>query len=100
MVFNLIKNALEATNPGGTVELSCIKRGNEIEYIVKSENVIPPDIQPLIFSRTFSTKGKGRGIGTYSIKLLTDKYLKGRISFESNEKIGTIFHAVYPITLL
>ncbi len=100
VVFNLLKNALEATSSGGTVELSCVKRGNEIEYIVKSENVIPPDIQPLIFSRTFSTKGKGRGIGTYSIKLLTDKYLKGKISFESNEEIGTVFHAVYPITLL
>ncbi len=100
VVFNLFKNALEATNPGGTIELSCIKRGSEIEYVVKGDNVIPPDIQPLIFSRTFSTKGKGRGIGTYSIKLLTDKYLKGRISFESNEKIGTVFHAVYPVSLL
>ncbi len=99
VVFNLFKNALEATKPGGKVELSCIKQGSEIEYIVKGDNVIPPEIQPLIFSRAFSTKGKGRGIGTYSIKLLTDKYLKGRIYFESNEMTGTVFHAVYPIAI-
>ncbi len=100
VIFNLFKNAIEATRPGGIIELACIGRNNEIEFTVKSENVIPRDIQPLIFNNSFSTKGKGRGIGTYSIKLLTDKYLGGKVSFESNEQIGTVFHAVYPVSLI
>ncbi len=44
-----------------------------------------------MFNRTFSTKGEGRGIGTYSIKLLTENYLKGTVSFVSNESKGTVF---------
>lgn len=44
-----------------------------------------------IFQRSFSTKGKGRGIGTYSVRLLSENYLKGNISFVSNEYEGTIF---------
>jgi sensor histidine kinase regulating citrate/malate metabolism len=53
-----------------------------------------------IFKKTFSTKGSGRGLGTYSAKLLTEKFLKGRMYFESNADIGTIFYAVYPLTFL
>jgi sensor histidine kinase regulating citrate/malate metabolism len=44
-----------------------------------------------LFQRSFSTKGNGRGIGTYSIKLLTENYLKGKVSFFSNEEEGTVF---------
>jgi sensor histidine kinase regulating citrate/malate metabolism len=48
-------------------------------------------VQLQIFKRSFSTKGKGRGLGTYSIKLLTENYLDGNAGFESREDIGTIF---------
>jgi sensor histidine kinase regulating citrate/malate metabolism len=58
---------------------------------VKNDQVIPEDIQKQLFQRSFSTKGTGRGIGTYSIKLLTENYLKGKVSFVSNETDGTVF---------
>jgi signal transduction histidine kinase len=45
-----------------------------------------------VFQRSFSTKGTGRGLGTYSIKLLTERYLGGRVWFESAEGQGTTFH--------
>lgn len=38
---------------------------------------LPLLVQLQIFNRSFSTKGKGRGTGTYSMKLLTKRYLKG-----------------------
>jgi sensor histidine kinase regulating citrate/malate metabolism len=44
-----------------------------------------------IFQRSFSTKDRNRGIGTYSVKLVTENYLKGKVSFISNEAEGTIF---------
>jgi sensor histidine kinase regulating citrate/malate metabolism len=52
---------------------------------------MPVDVQLQIFQRSFSTKGNGRGIGTYSIKLLTEQYLNGKVSFVSNESEGTRF---------
>lgn len=42
----------------------------------------------------FSTKSQNHGIGTYSIRLLTENYLKGKVSFISNENDGTIFSVV------
>jgi sensor histidine kinase regulating citrate/malate metabolism len=44
-----------------------------------------------LFQRSFSTKGQSRGIGSYSIKLLTENYLKGKVSFISNENDRTVF---------
>jgi sensor histidine kinase regulating citrate/malate metabolism len=58
--------------------------------------VMPPAIQLQVFSRSFSTKGSGRGLGTYSIKLISEKYLHGQVSFVSNEKEGTRFTVRYP----
>ena len=44
-----------------------------------------------MFQRSFSTKGAGRGLGTYSIKLLGEKYLNGKVGFISEQGRGTIF---------
>mgnify|MGYP006293419399 CR=1 len=38
----------------------------------------------LLFKRSFSTKGVGRGIGTYSMKLFGEKYLKGKVDFKNS----------------
>lgn len=50
-----------------------------------------------IFNRSFSTKSTGRGLGTYSMKYLTEKYLRGEMSFTSVEGEGTTFLARYPL---
>ena len=48
-------------------------------------------------NRSFSTKAKkGRGIGTYSVKLLIENYLRGRVSFISNEEEQTKFIVEIP----
>ena len=49
-----------------------------------------------IFQRSFSTKGPGRGLGTYSVKLFTEQYLKGKVGFESLEGKGTTFFVSLP----
>jgi sensor histidine kinase regulating citrate/malate metabolism len=67
-----------------------------IEFQVTNPTFIPKEIQLQIFQRSFSTKGENRGIGTYSIKLLTERYLKVRISFTSLDEKGTSFYARYP----
>jgi K+-sensing histidine kinase KdpD len=91
VIINLLKNAFEATPVEGTVVSGVESKGSKVRFWVKNDQVIPEDVQMQIFQRSFSTKGSGRGIGTYSIRLLTENYLKGNVSFISNEKDGTIF---------
>lgn len=96
---NMLKNALEASDSGETVKVSCRKKDNRIEFDMNNPKIIPRDIGLQIFNRSFSTKGKGRGIGTYSMKMLSEKYLNGSVRFESNDLNGTTFTASYPINL-
>ena len=97
---NLTKNALEATEAGETVTLSAAEEGDDIAFTVHNPAVMPPDIQKQIFQRSFSTKGgTGRGIGTHSVKLLTERYLKGTVSFTSQESAGTEFCVTIPVSL-
>ena len=60
-------------------------------------SVMPRDIQLQVFQRSFSTKGSGRGLGTYSVRLFTEKYLGGSISFRSAEGEGTTFRVTLPL---
>jgi K+-sensing histidine kinase KdpD len=91
VIINLIKNALEATQQTESVIVGIKDKVNKISFWVKNNTVIPMDVQMQMFQRSFSTKGQGRGIGTYSIRLLSENYLKGKVSFISNETLGTVF---------
>jgi hypothetical protein len=95
---NMIKNALEASQPGDTVTLSCTDAGSDIRFAVHNPTYMPNQVQLQVFNRSFSTKGIGRGLGTYSMKLLSERYLGGRVCFETSRVIGTTFYADYPMT--
>lgn len=92
ILLNMLTNAFEATTPGGQVKLSLEEAENGTTFIVWNEAEIPPELQPRIFQRHFSTKeGQGRGLGTYSMKLFGEKILKGKVDFSSSKEEGTIF---------
>jgi len=91
VIINLLKNALEATEVTGTVLAGIENNEDKVTFWVKNDQVMPEDAQKQLFQRSFSTKGSGRGIGTYSIRLITENYLKGKVSFISNETEGTVF---------
>lgn len=97
VIGNMTKNALEASSRGQTVTLGVQKIGSYLIFRVHNPNHIPKDIQLQIFQRSFSTKGADRGLGTYSIKLLSERYLRGLVSFTSVEEEGTTFMARFPI---
>lgn len=94
---NLVKNALESTPWGGTVTLSSRDDGENVVFSVNNPGVMPHDVQLQLFRRSFSTKGgEGRGMGTYSVKLFGERYLKGKIDFTSREPEGTTFTFTLP----
>lgn len=94
---NMVKNALEASGEDETITLGCVAGNDEVEFQVHNPHFIPRETQERIFRFSFTTKGKGRGIGTYSMKLLCEKYLKGQVYFHSSEDKGTTFTARVPL---
>lgn len=87
----LLLNALEATPPGGTVTLGANPSGAEVEFSVHNGGEMPRAVRLQLFNRSFSTKGPGRGHDTYYVKLVTERYLGGRVSFHSDASQGTTF---------
>ena len=87
----MIKNALEATPAEGKVTVDCNFAPEAVIIRVHNPGHMPKDVQQQVFQRSFSTKGTGRGLGTYSMKLLGEKFLNGKVSFESTAGAGTIF---------
>lgn len=98
VISNMTKNALEASKSGETVTLSCENTDEKIVFKVHNPGYIPRKIQLQIFNRSFSTKGAGRGLGTYSIKLLGERYLRGRVAFTTSNDGGTVFSISIPIS--
>ena len=87
----MLKNALEATLTDGKITIGC-NSNKEHVFWVHNPTFIPEKNQLQIFQRSFSTKGGNRGLGTYSMKLLGENYLKGQVGFVSNENTGTKFY--------
>ena len=99
VVGNLLKNALEASAKGETVTLAATVDHDRCLISVHNPAVIPPDDQRQLFQRSFSTKSPGRGLGTYSARLLTERCLAGTVSVRSAESEGTVFTIDIPLQL-
>lgn len=96
-VTNLVKNAIEASCEGDTVSLSAWIEEDVIFFSVQNPTVMAEEVRLQVFERSFSTKSNSRGWGTYSVKLLVEEYLLGRVSLLSKEDIGTIFTIELPM---
>lgn len=99
ILINMFKNALEATPPGGTVTAGCDTEPDHIRFWVHNPGTLPQETKEQIFRRTFSTKGKGRGLGTYSMKLFAENYLDGQVGFTTDPESGTEFFVRLPYVL-
>lgn len=97
IIGNMTLNALEASQAGDTVTISVRLEDSMVIVDVHNSCTIPQTIQLQLFKRSFSTKSPtGRGIGTYSMKLFGERYLKGRVSFRSTLQDGTVFSFSLP----
>ena len=93
---NMLKNALEASLEGDIVTLGADARTGQLDLWVHNPAVIPDEYQQRIFQRDFSTKGAGRGLGTYSMQMLS-RLLSGEVNFTSETGNGTRFILTLPI---
>lgn len=118
VLTNMVKNALEAEGPGALIRMGAIRNTSEtmaavdtvaagkqlqepppgsITFWVHNPSPIPKEVSLQIFQRSFTTKGAGRGLGTYSIKLLAERYLGGSVHFASTPEEGTTFYVTLPL---
>lgn len=96
ILVNMVKNAIEATEPGLSVTLGCRQNGEQVQFWVHNPQAMPPTVQRQVFRRHFSTHRNGHGLGTYSMRLLGEQYLQGAVTFESSRTAGTTFFATFP----
>jgi signal transduction histidine kinase len=98
---NMVKNALEACREGQQVTLGCRSEddGDTVAFWVHNPQHMPKEVQLQVFQRSYSTKGRGRGLGTFGMRLLTERYLQGTVGFNSTPVSGTTFTARYPVAI-
>lgn len=100
VLASMVKNALEAVQPSEQVQVHFEEHEQGICFIVHNPGDIPEAVALQIFKRSFSTKGQhGRGLGTYSMKLLGEHFLGGAIGFSTDEEKGTSFYIILPRTV-
>lgn len=80
---NMLKNALEAVPPGSTVTLGGEAEADAVRFFVRNPGRMEDSTARQVFQRSFSTKGRDRGLGAYSMRLLGERYLGGRVAFRT-----------------
>ena len=97
VVGNMIINALEATPTGGSLTIGSRVKDGYIEFWVHNIGYLTREMQSQIFQRSYSTKAANRGLGTYSMKLLSS-FLHGKVNFSSSKKDGITFSVLIPLS--
>lgn len=90
--MNIMKNALEAMEPGGKFSVIANQQNGEVEFVLADTGKgIPAEIINKLFD-SFVTSGKkgGTGLGLAIVKKIIDEH-KGRILVESVPGQGTTF---------
>ena len=86
VVENLCKNAVDAMEGSGTIDLSLREEGNKVVLEVKDtgKGIRKKDIKN-VFTPGFTTKQRGWGLGLSLAKRIVEEYHHGRIFVKSSE---------------
>lgn len=82
-LFNLVKNAVEASPPGGTIRVAVAPADDGAAVTVENDGPpIPDHLQARVFEPFFTTKPRGAGLGLALVKHVVDQH-HGRVRLES-----------------
>ena len=98
VIENLCKNAVDAMEGSGKIELSLLDEGSRVVIEVKDngKGIRKKDLKN-VFTPGFTTKKRGWGLGLSLAKRIVEEYHKGRIYVKSSEVgIGTTFRIEMP----
>ena len=100
ILYNLIRNAIQASPAGETVVVRAKRLESEVSVSVEDHGAgISPDIATRLFDPFFTTKqagpDSGMGLGLSVSRSLIEA-MGGRIEVSSQEGRGSVFTAVFP----
>ena len=94
--YNLIRNAAQASEPGGAVTVKTRMRDDDVEICVIDRGVgIQPENLSTIFNPFFTTKPEGVGLGLAIASKIVDQH-GGKIAVESEPGNGSVFRVLLP----
>lgn len=96
VLLNLVRNAVEATEPGGEVAVTAGERsGNAFIEVSDTGRGIPDEMLSQIFNLYFTSKEEGTGMGLSIANQIVQSH-GGVMEVESIENRGSIFRIVLP----
>ncbi len=96
VLFNLIKNAMEALSPGGRIEIRSQSDAQTVSlFIIDNGPGIPPEVMPKVFQPYFTTKKEGHGLGMMIVQRIMRDH-GGDIGIESRPGKGTRITLRFP----
>ena len=101
VLSNMAHNAFEAMPLGGQACVWFELREERPTFVVQNPGCMPPEVADCVFHRSFSTTSdRGRGLGTYGMKVLGETVLGGKVGFTSTWETGTQFFIELPAGML
>ncbi|HLW93109.1 MAG TPA: HAMP domain-containing sensor histidine kinase, partial [Roseiarcus sp.] len=100
VLFNLLSNAIGFSEPGQTVSLAAMRRGDEIVFKVSDRGRgIPPDVLERVFkpfeTHTVGSRHRGVGLGLSIVRALVELH-GGRVLIDSAPSEGTTVTCIFP----
>jgi len=95
VLLNLIKNAREAIDAKGKIEIGAEKIEKGIKLFVRDDGSgMPPEVASRIFEPFFTHGKRGTGLGMTVVRKIVDDH-NGEIEIESEEGKGTTFKILF-----
>jgi signal transduction histidine kinase len=96
-LFHLFKNAIEATPPGGSIEISTkTMQDSVIIELSDTGSGIPEELLGKVFEPFFSTRENRIGMGLPLVRQIVAEHL-GEIKVRSEVGKGTTFEMIFPV---
>jgi signal transduction histidine kinase len=96
VIENLCKNAIDAMNNSGVIQISLVEKGNQLMIDVADNGKgIAKAYHKSVFQPGFTTKKRGWGLGLSLARRIVENYHKGKIFIKQSEvNKGTTFRIV------
>jgi len=96
VLTNIFKNANEASKPGDLIKMGCrMVDGDRVQFWIKNPALISEKDHQRFLSVSPRVVENVHGLGTYSIRILTERFLHGSLKVEVDEE-GTCLRVTYP----
>ncbi len=97
VTWNLLRNSLQATEPGQEISLYARQEDKEVHIeVIDTGRGIDPNLINQIFDPFFTTRALGLGLGLALCRRIVTEH-QGNIAAELRDGVGTVFHITLPV---